>query len=96
MKYILLILVMFLIIILIFGCSEEKTYEIIIYKSYINYEIYEHFNKEGKLDLTYLGADKIYYAKEIISYTDNSVRFIDEQNKETFITADKIEVRLMK
>lgn len=36
---------------------------------------------------------KIYYAKEIISYTDASVRFIDKKGNEQFVSGDKIKIR---
>jgi hypothetical protein len=37
-----------------------------------------------------------YNAKEIISFTEKSVRFIDNSNKEIFITSDYLEVKQIK
>ena len=92
-KYIFIILIIFLISILILGCNI-KNYKITVYKES---EIFKFLDEDNQKALDFLNkryvVDKIYYAKEIISYTDKSIRFIDKNEDEVFLTGDKIEVK---
>jgi len=89
------------------GCKEkeeEKNYQIVVY--YIDWDkvklitgIFKYANKEKEVQLLEEAIiDKNttvehFYAKEIISYTEKSIRFIDKNNVEMFISADYIKVR---
>ena len=81
------------ILILIPGCS--KSYAIKVYT--INWEKVNLITNESDTYLRdYLIKEnthiRFYKAKEVISFNETSVRFIDDTGKEQFISADKIEV----
>lgn len=96
-KYILIILIIILIITLILGCTDKNNYKITIYRES---EVFKLLDEDSQKTLDFLNeryvVDKVYYTKEIIGYTDKSIRFIDGKNKEIFISADKINVEIMK
>lgn len=100
-KYILILIIIFLVFIFIFGCAEEKTYKVFVgkYKPYINESsnnalsdssLFSKLNELNKYNF------KTYCAKEIISFTDKSVRFIDKEGNEQFISGDRIKIEQIK
>lgn len=88
-RYIFIILTIFLISILILSCSS-KSYKITVYKENKYLKL---LGEDTQKLIDKYEVDEIYYAKEIISYTDKSVRFIDKKDKELFISGDKIKIR---
>lgn len=101
-KYILIILITILIFGSTFGCMEKKngeinTYKITIYKES---EVFKLLDEDNQKTLDFLNKryviDKVYYAKEIISYTDKSIRFIDKNEDELFLTGDRVEIISLK
>lgn len=92
-KIFLMVLIVVLLAILVSSCAEEKTYKIFVgkYKPNISGSSKSSLSSEvSKYNF------KTYYAKEIISYTDKSVRFIDKQDNEIFINGDRIKVEQVK
>ena len=95
-KFILIIFLIFLITILLLGCSKEL-YKITTYKESKVFKLLDEDNQKtfDFLNKRYY-VDKVYYAREIISYTDKNIRFIDKNEDEVFLTGDKIEVEKIK
>ena len=93
-KQLVIITIVLLIFILILtpGCIKQKSYTIRV--TTINWE--KVFVKEEGATRDYLikqnTSTRTYKAKEVISFNETSVRFIDDTGKEQFISADKIEV----
>jgi len=77
--------VLFLILIITIGCSN-KGYRI---------TTYNYFKLPSASFGTYLVSGN-YGAKKIISYDSTSIRFIDLNGNEQFISSDKIEVEKIK
>lgn len=76
------------------SCSGAK-YEIRVYKIPTYLEYYKEGRTKDYLIKEYLqGREfKTYKAKEIIDFDNTSVRFIDEDGEEQFMSADKVEVK---
>lgn len=95
MKKLYIILIIFLIVLLLLGCAGGKNYKVTVYREK---EEFKYLSEKAQKVLEDSYKYKIYkscYAKEIISYTDTSVRFIDSEGREQFLSGDKIEVRKM-
>ena len=91
-KYIFIILIIFLISILILGCSKE-IYNITVYKTdwkFLN--LYENQQTRELLKDRHTQKSS-YKAREIIDWNGDNIRFVDLDGKEIFLTGDKIEVR---
>ena len=68
-----------------------------MFTEYLQNTKYKYLKNDlSKLFIDEYVIDKTYHAKKIISFTDTSIRFIDDKNKEIFISADKIKVETMK
>ena len=105
-RYLISILMIILVFSFTFaGCTAKEKNEGYPYKitTYVTYEIKNpeifgttstfmkdyHDKMEGK---KITKVDKIYYATKILSFSGGSVSFVDENGKERYITAEKIEV----
>jgi hypothetical protein len=88
-----IVLLMF-ILILAPGCIKQKSYDIKVYT--IDWKMVNLLeSKEGPVRDIFIKqytSVRTYKAKEVISFDETSVRFIDEAGKEQFFSADKIEV----
>ncbi|GAH10701.1 unnamed protein product [marine sediment metagenome] len=100
------IMLMFLVVFLTPGCikqitseTEAKSYTITVYtidwdriKPAVSYfESKGYYGMENELIKNNTRMDT-YTAKEVISYSETSIRFIDNTGKEKFISADYIKV----
>ena len=82
-KYIFIILIIFLITILLLGCSKE-------YRITVKYNIKESdiFSKTTS-EIT---RTDTYKAVKIIEFSDKKVIFIDKEGKEIYVSGDYIEI----
>ena len=92
-KIILMMLIVVMLAMSISGCTGGTNYKVVVYRvdpyfEYHSEKVQKYLETSGKK----YEVDKTYYAKEIISYTDTSARFIDKEGNEQFISGNKIEI----
>ena len=93
-KALIFIAILILVSFITLSCSGVK-YEIRVYKIPTYIEYYEEGFTKDYLIKEYLQGREFetYKAKKIIEYDSTSVRFIDEDGEEQFVSADKVEVK---
>jgi len=95
MKYKIIAVFLLLSIIFLFGCNKTN-YVITATNHWKEPSYYKYLSNDvaDALRKVEQGTDSVnsYSAKSIISFTEKSVRFIDNTGKEQFVSADEIKI----